>query len=188
MGGGFLESQGKSKGAFRLLKRPGISDKRIVFIPLQVQRDSVILHFTREPFKFEVFLELIDDIAWGLGKGIAFVAKKHPLALGIHKKAYKNIIFAPDDTNLLDLLAICECVLTLNSGIGVYAMMAGKSCIVCGEAFYRFDGLNLQATDKESLIHHLRAVLEGQFIFDEEKSLRFLYYLCFKFYSFGTII
>lgn len=151
-----------------------------MFVPLQVQSDSVILHFTREPFSFDGFLEIVE-----FGGGIAFVAKKHPLSSKINKKAYKNIVFAPDDTNLLDLLALCECVLTLNSGVGVYAMLAKKPCIVCGKAFYHFCGLNLKARDRESLVLALREVLQGQFVFDEAKCLRFIHYLRNEFYSFG---
>lgn len=183
--GEFLEPQGRIRGAFKLSKRLGIGDRRVVFVPLQVQSDSVILHFTHEPFSFDGFLEIVESLAEEFGGGVAFVAKKHPLSLGLDKKAYKHIIFAPDGTNLLDLLEICECVLTLNSGVGVYAMLAKKPCIVCGETFYHFNGLNLRAHDRESLVLALREVLQGQFVFDETKCLRFIHYLRSEFYSFG---
>lgn len=185
-GGEFLEFQGKRKGASRLLKKLGIQDKRVVFVPLQVESDSVILHFSAQPFDYEGFLKAVNALASELGGGIAFVAKKHPLTLNLHKKAYQNIIFAPDDTNLLDLLEACECVLTINSGVGVYAMLAQKPCILCGESFYCFKGLNIKVKDKEHLAESLKAILRGEFIFDVEKSLRFIYYLRNEFYSFGT--
>ena len=185
-GGEFLEPQGKRKGASRLLKKLGIQDKRVIFIPLQVESDSVILHFSTQPFDYEGFLKVVNALASELGGGIAFVAKKHPLTLNLHKKAYQNIVFAPDNTNLLDLLEACECVLTINSGVGVYAMLAQKPCILCGESFYCFEGLNIKAKDKEHLAESLKAILCGEFIFDVEKSLRFIYYLRNEFYSFGT--
>ncbi|RAZ45650.1 capsular polysaccharide export protein, LipB/KpsS family [Campylobacter hyointestinalis] len=61
-------------------------------------------------------------------------------------------MFTHDNANLIDLLELCDAVLTLNSGVGLYAILVKKSCIVCANAFYRFDNLNLQAKSKDELL------------------------------------
>ena len=182
----FLESQGIRNGATELRRKLGVKNKFIIFVPLQVAGDSVLKNFTYEPFLYENFLSIINELAINLAKqNIVFVAKKHPLSLSVDKKAYKNIKFAPDDTNLIDLIELCDMVLTLNSGVGVYAILANKPCVVCAGAFYRFDGLNLQAHNISDLKKHILSIFNNEFKFDAQKALRFIYYLRYEFYSFG---
>lgn len=65
--------------------------------------------------------------------------------------SYEGLKFVKDDTNLLDLFELCDIALTLNSGVGVYAILANKPCMLCANAFYHFEGLNLQAKDEKEL-------------------------------------
>ncbi|WP_158336260.1 capsular polysaccharide export protein, LipB/KpsS family [Campylobacter sp. RM16704] len=182
----FLEEQGLSKGSDNLKRKLGLRHKKIFFVPLQVEGDSVLKNFTYEPFLYENFLNILNELAKKLFiENIVFVVKKHPLSLDLDKKPYDNLVFAPDDTNLNDLLGLCDAVLTLNSGVGVYAILAKKPCIICANAFYRFDNLNLQANNEKELLEHILSISQGKFNFDEEKALRFIYYLRYEFYSFG---
>ena len=136
----FLEQQGSRVGSEELKRKLGLRHKKIFFVPLQVKGDSVINNFTYEPFLYDNFLNILNDLAEKLfAKNIVFVVKKHPLSPNINKKAYNNLVFAYDSTNLIDLLELCDAVLTLNSGVGLYAILAKKPCIVCANAFYRFD-------------------------------------------------
>ena len=185
-GENFLEEQGARQGSENLKRKLGLRYKKIFFVPLQVEGDSVIKNFTYEPFLYENFLDILNELAQKLlTENIAFVVKKHPLSLNVDKKSYENLVFAPDNTNLNDLLELCDAVLTLNSGVGVYAILAKKPCIVCANAFYHFNNLHLQATNKEELLEHILNVAQGNFNFDEEKALRFIHYLRYEFYSFG---
>ncbi|EAI1053792.1 capsular biosynthesis protein [Campylobacter coli] len=182
----FLEKQGLSKGSDNLKRKLGLRHKKIFFVPLQVKDDSVLKNFTYEPFSYENFLNILNELAKKLLiENIVFVVKKHPLSLDLDKTTYDNLIFVPDDTNLNDLLGLCNGVLTLNSGVGVYAILAKKPCIVCANAFYRFDNLNLQANNEKELFEHILNISQGNFNFDEEKALRFIHYLRYEFYSFG---
>lgn len=185
-GDNFLEQQGQKQGGDELRRKLGVRNKKVFFVPLQVKNDSVINYFTYEPFLYDEFLKILNEIAKKLFiENVVFVVKKHPLSLEINKKTYENLTFAPDNTNLIDLLELCDAVLTLNSGVGVYAILAKKPCIVCANAFYKFENLNLQAKSQNELLEHILSISQGKFKFDEEKALRFIHYLRYEFYSFA---
>ncbi|MBF7046662.1 capsular biosynthesis protein, partial [Campylobacter volucris] len=61
-------------------------NKKVVFIPLQVESDSVVKYFTYKPFDYFGFLKIINDLALKLKNTHLFIAKKHPLSLKIDKK------------------------------------------------------------------------------------------------------
>ena len=182
-----LESQGDSLGVLELRRKLGIRHKRVVFVPLQVHTDKVIEYFTYEPFSFWGFLEIINKIAGELANDdVVFLTKKHPLMLEVNKEKYPNLTFVADNTNFLDLLNLCDMTVMINSGVGVYAMMNEKPCVLCGNAFYRFSKLNLQAKDEAELKRHIVDILENGFSFDRDKMLRFIRYLKNEFYSYGV--
>ncbi|XUP88542.1 hypothetical protein B6672_007820 [Campylobacter jejuni] len=43
-----------------------VNDKKIVFVPLQVESDTVIKYFTYKPFDWSGFLDIINDMAFKL--------------------------------------------------------------------------------------------------------------------------
>lgn len=182
----YLEKQGVRQNELKLRRELGIRHKRIIFVPLQVPSDSVIKYFSKAPFDYQGFLDSINELAdFFIKQDIVFVVKKHPLDLSLNKKAYPNLLFAPDDTNFLDLMQMSEACVLINSGVGLYTLMMQKPCIICGEAFYNFKGLNIKVNDKEELKKSIINVFNHNFKVDETKMLRFLYYLVFDFYSFG---
>lgn len=183
----YLEKQGERIGGSALRRKLGIRHKKVIFVPLQLPSDTAILHFTYEPFSFDGFLEIVERIAKEYEKDdVVFVAKKHPLHFGLDKERHKALRFVPDETNFLDLLEIACGVVLLNSGCGMYAMIAKKPCVVCGNAFYHHQGLNLQARDEEELREQVGKVLRGEFVINNEKMLRFVHYLWKEFYSYGV--
>ncbi|EOJ1882331.1 capsular biosynthesis protein, partial [Campylobacter jejuni] len=72
-------------------------------------------------------------------------------------------------------------MVTLNSGVGLYAMIMNKPCINCANAFYNFQGLNFQAHNSDELLRFLVSDLK----IDYNKVLKFIWYLKNNFYSFG---
>ncbi|HEF3642163.1 TPA: glycosyltransferase [Campylobacter jejuni] len=179
-GNNFLEKQGK-RDLKRLKNSLNCKNKKIVFVPLQVESDSVVKYFTYEPFNYFGFLKIVNDIALKLKDTHLFIAKKHPLSLNINKKQYNNLIFVNDNANIIDLLDLCNIVLTLNSGVGLYAMMMNKPCINCANAFYSFDNINYKARNQNELLELLNVNL----YINEEKILKFVYFLKNHFYSYG---
>ncbi|MCR6578796.1 glycosyltransferase [Campylobacter insulaenigrae] len=179
-GNNFLEKQGKRKLYF-LEKKYKNSNKKVVFIPLQVENDSVVKYFTYKPFSYENFLGIINKLAEKLQNTHIFIAKKHPLSLKIHSNQYKKIYFVDNNTNIIDLINVCDVVVTLNSGVGVYAMMMKKPCINCANAFYNFEGINYKAKDEQEL----EKLLNSDLKVDYNKVLKFVYFLNKYFYSYG---
>ncbi|EAK0436530.1 glycosyltransferase [Campylobacter lari] len=176
----FLEKQGK-RNPEKLKSKLNIKDKKIVFVPLQVENDTVVKYFTYTPFEYNNFLEIINEVAKQLEYSHVFLIKKHPLTCKIDKTSYDLLVFAEDDTNIIDLLDMCDMVLTLNSGVGVYAMMMNKPCVNCAFAFYAINGVNYQALSKDELLKYLKSDLSV----DYEKVIKFIYYLKNNVYSFG---
>ncbi|EAL2420712.1 capsular polysaccharide export protein, LipB/KpsS family [Campylobacter jejuni] len=176
----FLEKQGK-RNFYYLKDKFCVNNKKIVFIPLQVESDTVIKYFTYKPFDYSDFLNVINDIAFKLKETHIFLVKKHPLGLSVKKSKYKNLNFIANDTNIIDLIQLCNVVVTLNSGVGLYAMMMNKPCINCANAFYSFEGLNFQVYNSNELLKFLISDLK----IDYDKVLRFIWYLKNNFYSFG---
>ncbi|WP_146239337.1 capsular biosynthesis protein [Helicobacter valdiviensis] len=181
-----LEAQGDRQNAIEIKRKYGIKHKRIIFVPLQMHTDTVIKYFTKEPFSFFGFLEILDEIAGELKiDDIVFLCKKHPLMLELDKKKYPNLIFVADNLNFIDLLLVSSMVVLINSGVGVYAMMANKPCVICGGAFYAINGVNRVVMSKEELKRSIIEIVEGRFEVDYEKVLRFIAYLYYEFYSYG---
>ncbi|PZT47650.1 capsular biosynthesis protein [Helicobacter valdiviensis] len=178
-GNNYLEKQDKrQEGLIRKLQLT--NDKKIVFIPLQKPDDTVIKYFSNT-FDYESFLQTINEVAKKLANTHIFVAKKHPLGNKILQYRYKNIVFILDDTNIIDCLELCDVVVCLNSGVGVYAMMLKKPCIVCAEAFYFIEGVNFKADSQEKLLK----LLTSRLAVNEAKMIKFIHYLVYEFYSFG---
>ena len=186
-GDSFLEDKNQFFSENELKASLGVRHKKVIFVPLQVQSDTAIRFFTKEPFTYEGFLQILNELAPLYAKEqVVFVCKKHPLTIELDKKAYDNLIFADDECSILSLLNIaCACV-CLNSGVGLYAMISKIPAVLCARAFYRFEGLNLEAHTKEELKAKIDEILEGKFHFDEEKMLRFIKYLKEDFYSFAN--
>ncbi|TLD85652.1 galactosyltransferase-related protein [Helicobacter sp. MIT 05-5294] len=180
----FLEEKNQNFGEAELRRILGVRKCRVVFVSLQVESDTAILYFSPF-FSYEGFLESLEELAKEYHKdNVVFVCKRHPLSAKINKKAYPHLIFAPDDCSIVALLNIAQACVLLNSGVGMYAMIAKKPAILCARAFYAFDGLNLQAQSKEELKARLDAVMYHGFEVDEEKMLRFICYLKEEFYSY----
>lgn len=176
----FLEKQG-SKNLNFLEKKFKFLNKKIIFVPLQVQDDSVIKYFTYKPFSYDNFLNIVDNLAQRLKGTHIFLVKKHPLSLKINKKIYKNLNFVKNNTNIIDLISLCDVVLTLNSGVGLYAMIMNKPCITCANAFYNFKNINYKASDE----HELFTLLNKNLEVDYDKVVKFIYFLKNDFYSYG---
>lgn len=72
-------------------------------------------------------------------------------------------------------------MVTLNSGVGVYAMMMKKPCINCANAFYNFKDINYKAKNEQEL----EKLLNSDLRVDYNKVLKFIYFLNKYFYSYG---
>ena len=93
-------------------------------------------------------------------------------------KSLTNLICA-DKNHYKACLHICDSVITINSGIGLQALIYNKCTFILGNAFYENRNLNIKIKHYSQLIKYLHSDFKP----DKVLTYRFLYWLKFKFYS-----
>lgn len=176
-----LESQSQRRDAADIKKQLGLRrGQKILFVPFQQPNDSVIREFSGAIGSFEGFRAMVAGLVVSLGDEWLVVYKKHPAEddlLPISGAVSAN------DTHVYDLLEICDAVALINSGAGIYGMMFGKPVYVFGDSWYSHPGLCRAVKRGED---PAKVIKEG-FEFDFELMLKFIHYLRYEFYSFGSM-
>jgi hypothetical protein len=122
--------------------------QRFVFLPLQVQNDSVS---NLSPF---TGLELLAAAATE-AKRLRFhlVAKRHPFChsfaaeSALRTLSEENEYFTTSDANIHDLIEHCHSVITVNSGVGMEALIHGKAVYCTGRSEWAAAATRLQSLD-----------------------------------------
>jgi tetratricopeptide (TPR) repeat protein len=152
-------------------------DKRIIFVPLQLEGDIVIRYWSDWVNNVEGFQKIIVALS-KKNKDKIFIVKNHPLSHQNKMISHENIKIV-DDFHYKDCIEYSDCIITINSGLGLQAMIWKKPVIIVGKAFYRFDNINVKVNDFDELHYSIQADIP----IDYEKVKRFLYFLKFIFYS-----
>lgn len=177
-----LEVQGPRYSVRHWQNKFGIGGRKVLFVPLQRPNDTVVRCFSGACGDYEGFRSWVRFVAEKLDpRHWVVIAKRHPLEdeqidLGPRVK------YVPKDAHIHDLIELSDKVMLLNSGTGVLAMGFGRPTIVCGQAFYRYDGLNWQANSAEEALELVR---DGNLRVAAEKVERFYHHLTHEVYSFG---
>ena len=180
-GANFLEKQGPRIGGNALKNILGLTSEKILFVPLQNSEDTTIKYFAGNAGNVAKFIFALSELADHIKHlGWKIVCKKHPLDNNYDLP--DNLICAPNDSNILDLLEMADSVALINSGVGIYAMMMEKPCFIFGKSFYQQEGLNYQAESIYDVLHHIKGGLPRV---DREKMIRFIHHLISNVYSFG---
>jgi len=154
---------------------------RIIFVPLQVHDDTVTLLWSNWIENTTNFNILIKKLAQEYPTWL-FLVKNHPIEkedkYHINKET-KNLRIV-DNFHYKSMIEYSDLILTINSGIGLQAMMWKKPVVIVGEAFYNFKDIN----QKVSSIYDIEAIINMFTKYpDMNKVKRFLYYLKYNFYS-----
>jgi hypothetical protein len=149
---------------------------RVAFVPLQLHDDSVIGYFSGWSKDLGSFIKNITTLA-GNNKNILFLYKNHPLSKCASGSS-ENLICV-DNFHFKDCINYSDLVITINSGIGLQSMIYGKPVLICGDAFYEFNDINIKTQN----LNDLQASLSTDLTPNRESIFRFLYWLNFKFYS-----
>jgi len=116
---------------------------KFVFIPFQVKFDSqVLLNSPHIKTMTELYRWIESAVEQSTDKSLVFVIKEHPTDPHKYTELYtKNprIVFTSRDTQ--ELIESSQAVVTVNSSVGLEAMLLNKRVIVLGAAFYAIDGL-----------------------------------------------
>ncbi|QLC74727.1 capsular biosynthesis protein [Pseudomonas sp. LPB0260] len=125
--------------------------REFIFLPLQVSSDTQI--------KLHSELNNIDAIAFSVRKakeqGVELVVKIHPAETSVEeivkvRKAQESLGFTISNANTIDLLKRSRFVITINSTVGLEALIYGKAVIILGKCFYQ----NFDASRIKKYIHH----------------------------------
>lgn len=152
------------------------SFKKIIFIPLQLNRDSVIKYFS--DFDIPAFIKLITKVV-DENQDFLFLIKNHPLEKNITEEKINLKIV--DDLHFKDCIQYSDYILTINSGVGLQSMIFNKPVLICGNAFYNFSEINKKVNNIQDINSILRG---GCFSPNIEKIKRFIHWLIEDFYSF----
>ena len=160
-----------------------------LFLPFQVYTDTQVL--INSP-NIDNMYELV-DICYGAlekfnqrnNKDYWLVVKEHPSDFGRIdysdlKKKYedKNIIFVTD-YDVADLIEASQLVITINSSVGIEALLKYKPVITLGKANYNVEGVVNHVSKLNQLPQQI-----AESIFDEvdyEMIDKFLYYFRYKY-------
>ena len=151
--------------------------KKVVFVALQKDKDTVMVKFNDWVNNDDFRENIIPTIAKEYPEYL-FIVKNHPVEENKFTKYSSNIICG-DEYNYKDILSRSDYSLVVNSGVGLQSMIWGVPCIILGNAFYNFKGINVKARNIKDIIH----LLGKEISVDIEKAMRFIYFLKYVFYS-----
>ena len=184
-GDNVLEQQAKRIDPFRIREKLGLlPNQKLLVVPFQQPRDTVIEFFSGPIKSFANFYDLVAGLPDQLGKDWLVVYKKHPV-----EDDLEPIPGAVDvsEFNIYDLLEVSDAVLVINSGTGLLGMMFGKPVYILGRCWYAGHDMNVpfSVSDDVDAVSVSQRIRTG-FQMDYERVLRFVHYLRFQFYSFGV--
>jgi capsular polysaccharide export protein len=134
--------------------------KDYFFVPFQVNFDSQVIINSPRVNSMEAFYRLLERAIDVMGEGSpVFLVKEHPSDVRTYPELHcKNpkIIFVNNNTE--ELIENAQAVITLNSSVGIEAVLLSKRVIVLGSACYSVAGLTDVCTSKEEFISYLSEV------------------------------
>lgn len=129
-----------------------------VFVPFQVPSDMQVTVHSRWIRDMEMFLDAVLEAA-DRNPEDTFVIKEHPSfkrsVKGL-REPHPRVVFANDNITS-ELIQNARAVLTLNSTVGIEALLFDRPVITLGDACYNIDGLVFHAESPESLDEALRS-------------------------------
>jgi len=153
--------------------------QRYIFIPFQVESDTQILIYGGWVRSMRSLYNLLSRVINRVDdQELTFVFKTHPSSRVDYDDLLVNqsprILFANgNDTE--ELIANAESVITINSTVGIEALMLSKKVITLGLAFYSIEGLVLHASSETQLVDMIDSL--SFWMPDEQLRRNFLWYL-----------
>lgn len=154
-----------------------------VFLPLQVHDDSQILmyspRFANMPAVVRAVAEAVGHYNQTHDTTLKIVVKEHPSDYGridysALRHQFPDLLFT-QTFSTADLIAGAEAVITVNSTVGIEALLSFKPVVTLGDAFFNIDGVVRHLKQDEPLICALSDALTQAP--DTELIGKFLYHL-----------
>ena len=131
--------------------------KKFVFVPFQVKFDSqVLLNSPRIKTMHDLFHWVEQVVENCSDQSLIFVIKEHPTDPHKYTELYKKnpkILFSNRDTK--ELIEKAEAVITVNSSVGLEAILLHQRVIVLGAACYAINGLSKPVDSPTELLEEI---------------------------------
>lgn len=143
--------------------------KRYIFVPFQVPNDTQVVCHSSWVKTMPAFYKVLEDALGYLNEceqwqKFTFVVKEHPSwphsFTELHQRN-SDIIFA-NDNNTQDLITSALAVVTLNSTVGIEALLLGKKVITLGDAFFNIEGLVSHCANQQQFNQALQYIEHTQ--------------------------
>ncbi len=163
-------------------REPPALPERFVFFPLQVRSDSQLtIHSPIYGNRLDLAIADLDRAVHAVDPDLRLVIKLHPADLGKTDydpmvKRYPHLIWIGGG-DVRTILSKARCVVTVNSTVGIEAMIFGKPVVTLGDNFYVREGLVHPVRERGELAARLRQAL------DEPVDAELIrQYLCFLYF------
>lgn len=139
--------------------------KNYIFIPFQVALDTQVVINSSWIRSMEKFYQVIESLLSRIDKNITFVIKEHPSC----KQNYQHLHYKSDRIvfrnrlNTQKLIEKSQGVITLNSSVGMEALLLEKKVIVCADACYDIPDLVLNATNEKELLNAVNSLSDWRY-------------------------
>lgn len=161
------------------------SDKdEYIFVPFQVHDDSQIILNSPNIHNMEQLVEILENTLGKIKSNIKFIIKEHPAdkervnySRLYDKYRNNNRIIFINNISTEYLISKCSCIITVNSTVGIEALIQNKKVITLGNAFYNIDGIVNNCSRISELSDCIEETLKINY--DTELRNKFLYYLRF---------
>lgn len=163
-------------------KQSGFSlPDRYLLVPFQKDRDSQLLdNSSWIKSMTQLFGVLISALESSDRHDLHLVFREHPSAKKRHAALHKLAAMHPrvcfdQQSDLSDIITRAEAVVTVNSTVGLEALLLKTKVITLGDAFYDLPSLVLRAASTPELATHINAL--GRFTPDRDVLQKFIGYL-----------
>ncbi|MGS0536670.1 capsular polysaccharide export protein, LipB/KpsS family [Pseudoalteromonas sp. SaAl2] len=138
--------------------------KRYIFVPFQVPHDTQVVCYSPWLNSMEMlYSEVMNAIEKLNDPDLKVVFKEHPSWHKHYTHLYKKHpqgIFANGNATT-DLIENAQAVITINSTVGLDALLLAKQVITLGQACYNIDDLVLHANNRQKLFERLLQLDQG---------------------------
>jgi len=169
-----LEKQNNTN--IEILKTKIAQYEKVIFVPLQVENDTVIIKWSGEIKSVKNFYKFIQQLANQFPKYL-FLLKNHPCNKKLYTGNEKNLHIV-DNYHYKRLIEISDYIITINSGIGIQATAWNKNIITLGQTFYN---TLIQSYNLEDVSFFIQNNISTKPTQNDVK--KFLYYLLFEYYT-----
>lgn len=136
-------------------------NRSTILVPLQVNSDSQVVCYSPWIRSMRDLVELLIEIRGDVEQaGLRLVVKPHPKCStpqdDLYEALRQNGIVVDERSKVSDWLPEVAGVITLNSTVGIEALLQNVPVIVLGQAFYNIEGLTLSADSKAELVRQVQ--------------------------------